>query len=153
LIYGYGRDKNIAEIARFIRRFGFFPIFGEARGLRQPIHADDLADACVASLTARLPDTPKCRAYALSGAETLSYREMVGRVFGAMGKPVRILKCPLPVFRIATCILRFHPRYRHWNGAMAERMNRNMVFDHSSARNDFGFSPRPFRLEAVDVAS
>ena len=36
LIYGLGRDKNIAEIARFIRRFGFFPLFGKAKGLRQP---------------------------------------------------------------------------------------------------------------------
>nr|MCH9638999.1 NAD-dependent epimerase/dehydratase family protein [Betaproteobacteria bacterium] len=27
LIYGYGRDKNITEITRFIYRFGFFPVF------------------------------------------------------------------------------------------------------------------------------
>lgn len=46
LIYGLGRDKNITEIARFIQRFGFFPIFGPAKGLRQPIHAEDVATAC-----------------------------------------------------------------------------------------------------------
>ncbi len=29
LIYGRGRDKNIAEIARFVGRFGFFPLLGK----------------------------------------------------------------------------------------------------------------------------
>ncbi|MEQ1530588.1 MAG: NAD-dependent epimerase/dehydratase family protein, partial [Methylococcales bacterium] len=48
LIYGYGRDKNITEIARFIKRFGFFPVFGKAQGLRQPVHAEDVAQACIA---------------------------------------------------------------------------------------------------------
>ncbi len=50
LIYGHGRDKNITEIARFIRRFGFFPLLGKANGLRQPIHVEDVAEACFAAL-------------------------------------------------------------------------------------------------------
>ena len=29
---------------------------------------------------------------------------------------------------------------------MAERMNRDLVFDHSEARQDFGFQPRAFTL-------
>ncbi len=52
LIYGLGRDKNIAEIARFVRRFGFSPLFGKAKGLRQPLHAQDVAGACIAALDA-----------------------------------------------------------------------------------------------------
>ena len=32
LIYGQGRDKNITDIAHFIRRFKFFPLFGCAGG-------------------------------------------------------------------------------------------------------------------------
>jgi len=74
LIYGLGRDKNIAEIARFIRRFGFFPLFGEASGLRQPIHVADVAGACLAAL--RAPCAAN-RAYNISGGETLTYRNMV----------------------------------------------------------------------------
>ena len=50
LIYGYGQDKNVSEIARFVRRFGFFPLIGKAQGLRQPVHADDVAEACKAAL-------------------------------------------------------------------------------------------------------
>ena len=148
LIYGFGRDKNIAEIARFVRRFGFFPLFGRAQGLRQPIHALDVASACVAAL-----DSPATvnRSYNISGGETLAYREMVARIFAAMRRPLRLVSVPLPVFRAAVALLRLFPRYRHWSAAMAERMNRDLVFDHSEATRDFGFKPRPFILSGEDM--
>ncbi len=148
LIYGLGRDKNISEIARFIRRFGFFPLLGQAQGLRQPIHADDVATACVAALQA--PDAAN-RAYNLSGGETLAYRDMVARVFAALGRPARWVTVPLWAFRLAVALLRCLPRYRHWSAAMAERMNRDLVFDHTDAARDLGFKPRGFTLTAEDV--
>lgn len=73
LIYGLGRDKNITEIARFIQRFGFFPLFGPAKGLRQLIHAEDVAAACFNSLSS---SNIANQAYNLTSGETLSYREM-----------------------------------------------------------------------------
>jgi nucleoside-diphosphate-sugar epimerase len=150
LIYGYGRDKNITEIASFIRRFAFFPLFGKAQGLRQPIHAQDIAGACVAALS-----SPKAVnvAYNLSGAETLTYRDMVTRIFNTLGRPVRLLSVPLFVFRFAVAVLRLVPRYRKWSLAMAERMNRDLVFDHIDATRDFGFKPRGFVLTAEDVSA
>jgi len=148
LIYGLGRDKNIAEIARFVRRFGFFPLFGQANGLRQPLHAQDVAGACIAAL--RSPAAAN-RAYNLSGAETIAYRDMVAHIFRALGRPVRLLSVSLFAFRCAVAILRLLPRYRNWSSAMAERMNRDLVFDHSDATRDFGFEPRAFILSAEDV--
>jgi nucleoside-diphosphate-sugar epimerase len=148
LIYGLGRDKNIAEIARFIRRFGFFPLLGKAMGLRQPVHAEDVAGACVAALKAPLAVN---RAYNISGGETLPYREMVRRVFAALQKRPRLLTIPLVVFRMAVACLRLFRRYRNWSAAMAERMNRDLVFDHAEAARDLGYAPRPFRLAPEDV--
>jgi len=148
LIYGLGRDKNISEIARFIQRVGFFPLFGRAGGLRQPLHAQDVADACMAALQARAVAN---RAYNLSGGETLAYRDMVTRVFAVLGCRPRLLAVPMPVFRVAVALLRCLPRYRHWSTAMAERMSQDLVFDHSDAVRDFGFSPRLFVLDAMDV--
>lgn len=148
LIYGQGRDKNISEMARFIRRFGFFPLLGGAQGLRQPIHAEDVAVACIAALQA--PDAPN-RAYNLSGGETLTYREMVVRVFAALGRPARLLTVPLWSFRLTVAILRSLPPYRHYSAAMAERMNRDLVFDHADAARDLGFKPKGFALTAEDV--
>ena len=150
LIYGLGRDKNIAEIARFIRRFGFFPLFGKAKGLRQPLHAQDVAGACIAALGSPAAAN---RAYNLSGAETIAYRDMVARIFTALGRPVRLVPVPLFAFRFAVAILRLVPRYRNWSSAMAERMNRDLVFDHSEATRDFGFEPRTFVLSVEDVSA
>jgi nucleoside-diphosphate-sugar epimerase len=148
LIYGGGQDRNISEIARFIRRFGFFPLFGEARGLRQPVHAQDVATASMAVLLNR---SVRNRTYEISGAERLSYREMVSRVFSAMGKPPRYLRIPLAAFRLAILCLKVLPRFRSWSAAMAERMNADLVFDHAAAADDFGYSPRPFRLDSNDL--
>lgn len=150
LIYGLGRDKNIVEIARFIRRFGFFPVFGEAGGLRQPVHAQDVAAACLAALT--LPVSGNY-AYNLSGGETLPYRDLLFRVFAALGRRPLLLPLPLSAFRIVVALLRCLPRYRQWTPAMAERMSRDLVFDHSEAARDLAFTPRAFVLTAADVAT
>jgi nucleoside-diphosphate-sugar epimerase len=148
LIYGRGRDKNVCEIARFIRRFGFFPLFGPAQGLRQPVHAEDLAAACLAAA-----DAPAAanRAYNLSGGETLRYRDMVGRIFVALNRRPRLLPVPLGAFRTMLAAMRLLPRYRHWSAAMAERMNRDLVFDHAEAVRDLRFAPRPFHPSAADI--
>ena len=148
LIYGLGRDKNITEMARFVCRFGLFPLLGRAQGQRQPIHVEDVAAACVAALQA---SDAANRAYNLSGGETLPYREMVARVFVALGRPVRFVTVPLWAFRVAVSMLCCLPRYRHWSAAMAERMNSDMVFDHADAARDLGFKPRGFALTAKDV--
>jgi len=148
LIYGLGQDKNISEMARFIRRLGFFPLLGAAQGLRQPVHAQDVAAACVAALQA--PGAAN-RAYNLSGGEVLSYRAMVARVFAVLGRPVRLITVPLWVFRWAVAMLRCLPRYRHWSAAMAERMSSDLVFDHAEAARDLELKPRGFALTAEDV--
>lgn len=148
LIYGGGQDKNISEIARFIRRFGFFPVFGNARGQRQPIHAADVASACLAALQS--PGAVN-HTYNISGGETLPYCAMVTRVFEALGRRPRLLSVPLWAFRLAVALLRQVPRYRQWSAAMAERMGRDQVFDHAEAARDLGFKPRAFLLTAEDL--
>ncbi|OIQ81729.1 NAD dependent epimerase/dehydratase family protein [mine drainage metagenome] len=150
LIYGLGRDRNIAEIACFIRRFGFFPLFGKAGGLRQPIHVLDVASACVAALRSQGASN---RAYNISGGEMLAYRDMVSRVFSALGLRPCLLNVPLWAFRLVVAMLRALPRYRKWSTAMAERMNRDMAFDHVEAARDLAFKPRMFVLSRQDVAS
>jgi len=132
-----------------IRRFGFFPLPGQGLGLRQPVHVTDVAAACFAALTSA---GARNRDYNISGAETLPYKEMVNRVFAALGRRPRFLVVPLGVFKLALIGLRLFPRYRHWSVAMAERMNRDLVFDHSDAVRDWGFLPRAFQITMEDVA-
>lgn len=148
LIYGNGRDKNVTEIVRFIRRWDFFPLLGQAKGLRQPVHTADVAAACVAALTG---PTAVNRTYTLSGGETLPYREMVSRIFATLGKPPHLVTIHRWMFQVAVVLVRRLPRYKHWTVEMAERMNRDLVFDHADAARDLGFSPRPFRLSPTDL--
>lgn len=149
LIYGLGADRNVSDIARFVRRFGFFPVLGEAAGLRQPVHTDDVAAACVAALHAPVSGV----AYNLSGGETLSYRAMVERVFAALGRRPRIVSVPGALLRVAVPLARCLPRYQHLSLEMAYRMNRDLVFDHADAARDLGFAPRAFSLSADDLSA
>lgn len=148
LIYGHGRDQNIVEMGSFICRFGFFPLLGLAGGLRQPVYVEDVAAACVAALSSQ---ECKNRAYNIAGRETLSYRDMAGRVFAALGRRPRLITTPQWLFSVALAFLHLWPRYHHWTIAMAERMNHDLVFDHADAKRDFGYTPRTFRLDAGDL--
>jgi len=148
LIYGFGEDKNISEITRFIKRFGFFPLLGPAVGLRMPVHAEDVAKACIASIfTANTAN----HIFHISGAETLTYRNMVERIFITLGKRTRFIPIPLSAFKLAVFCLRLLPRYQHWSPVMAERMNKDLVFSHSKASQSFGYCPRAFELSKQDI--
>lgn len=142
LIYGgAGGDRNVADIARLIRRFGFFPLLGTASGHRQPVRARDLATACLQSLSAPASYN---KAYNLSGGETLAYVDMVRRVFGTLGRQPRFIRIPLTAFRLAVSLARLHPRFAHLTPDMALRMQADLVFDHGEATRDFGYRPGEF---------
>lgn len=148
MIYGQGKDKNVSEIMHMIRRYRFFPLLGKAEGLRQPIHVADVALASVMALNHR---ELKLGEFNISGAEVLSYREMISRIFKVLGYKERVVTIPLSIFALVIRVLRLLPRYRHWTGAMAQRMNQDLVFDHSDAAEKFGFRPRAFELKQEDI--
>jgi len=148
LVYGLGRDKNISEMARFIRRFGFFPMIASGRGLRQPIHAGDVAKVCAVAVG---NVSASNRAYNISGADTLTYRDMVREVFRGLGRRPRLVPVPLWSARLALSLVRLHPRYRHSSAAMLERMGQDLVFDHTLAARDFAFQPKRFVFASEDV--
>ncbi|MBN9126044.1 MAG: NAD-dependent epimerase/dehydratase family protein [Nitrosospira sp.] len=148
LVYDGVRDRNVTLIVRFIKRYGFFPLLGQASGLRQPVHADDLALACIQAL-----DEPATfdKTYNLSGGETLNYREMVERIFHSLGKAVRFLPVPAPLFSGAMRAIALLPGKRNITPEMASRMNMDLCFDHSDAARDFGYSPRAFLPQWGDL--
>lgn len=142
LIYGgAGGDRNIADIARLIRKFGFFPLCGAGSGRRQPVNARDLAFACVQSLAAAASYN---KAYNLSGGETLAYVDMVRRIFETLGCRPICVRFPIIAFRVAVQIARLHPRFKHLTPDMALRMQADLVFDHDDAMRDFGYCPGKF---------
>lgn len=148
LIYGLGQDKNITEIAGLIRRFGFFPLIGKAKGLRQPVHVKDVAWAVLSALSSPAAAN---KSYNLSGGETITYKAMVERIFISLGKTPLFVEIPIRLMQLTIMVMRCFPRYRQWKLAMAERMNQNLIFDHQEAKKDLGFNPRLFKLEPDDL--
>ena len=144
LIYDEGQDENVSRIASTIRKLGFFPVCPPASGLRQPVHARDLA---VAALQALRSDAARGHAYNLSGGESLTYRDMVARVFEAMGRRPAIIAVPEGLWRFVFGLLKAMQPHRDLkqNLDMALRMNRDLWFDHASAARDFGYAPEAFR--------
>lgn len=141
LIYGCGQDKNVTFIAQFIRRFGFFPIVAPGCGLRQPVHAEDIAAAC---LQACLSPCTVQRIYELSGGETLTYRQMVEAIFRQLDRKPRFISLPQPLFQRLIQILKWFLPLSQLSTAMITRMNQDLCFDHQAAAQDFGYQPRRF---------
>ncbi len=147
LIYGAGMDENVTVIARFIRRFGFFPLVGEGKGCRQPVHADDIASACEKVMN---DPTTFNRAYNLSGGQTITFREMVETIFLALNKKPRIVIIPLMLASPLMALAAYTRAYRHITREMMERVNQDLCFDSSDARRDFGYLPRGFHYRDVE---
>lgn len=142
LIYGCGLDGNVSWLARWINRFGFMPVADGAEGLRQPVHADDLAQAAVTVLSADAPmalDVPLC------GGSTLSFRDMVKKIFVGLGKPVRIVTVPGKLLAAVIYLGRLVPGLQQIRPEMVRRQGVDLVFDDTMAREFLGYSPRHFQ--------
>lgn len=144
LVYDGVSDRNIARMASFIKRWRFLPVASPASGLRQPIHAEDVAKAVFKAI-----DNPQAanRAFNISGSEILTYRAMAERVFAAAGLQPRFLFLPVPWIQIACkIVLGLGLLKRNSLGAaMFQRMNENLVFETESGLATLDYQPRPFK--------
>lgn len=147
LVYGCGMDMNISWLARWIARFGFVPLAGEARGLRQPVHAQDIARTAVAALTysgTGMLESPLC------GGSTLTYQDMVREIFRALGRKPRLIHLPPKVLATMTAVARLLPGMRSINSEMVRRQASDLVYDDLKARSELGHMPRPFEPRIAD---
>ena len=157
LIYGRGRDRTLTRIAALARRWRMFALPRNATGLRQPVHADDLARAAWDCANAPqsvepAPGSIQGRAYDLSGGETLRFDEMVARTLACLPEHPRLLRLPSPWFRAAIGTARAFGIADAINPAMLARLDADLVFDAAAARRDFGYEPREFAPAAAMFA-
>ncbi len=138
LIYGAGLDKSLTPIARRAMRWRVFPL-PAGSGLRQPVHADDIAQAVMAAL-----EQPQAagRVIPLGGGERLSAGEMFARVRGSL--PVNTVPVPVPswLLRLGRHAV---PRLR---GPLT-RLEANLIADNGELQRLLGIAPRAFRPDAA----
>lgn len=141
LIYGAGTDQSLAPIARFARHWHVLPIPLGATGLRQPVHAADLAEACFKVID---NSTTHGKTYALGGGERVDFAAMLSRLRAA--QPGFVVPIPVPLF-----VLHFCARISgaQITSAALARLRQPLVADNTHAQRDFGYAPRPFRGEQV----
>lgn len=139
LVYGAGLDKNLSPIARRASRTKVFPL-PAGRGLRQPVHADDIAQAAVAALVTA---DAAGRILSIGGGERLTAGEMFARVRRSL--PMATLPVPLPAWLLK---LGRHA-VPHLRGPLS-RLEGDLIADNSELQRILGVSPRPFR---PDLAS
>ena len=143
LVYDGFEDRNIARMIRVVRRYRVLPIARPSSGLRQPIHADDVAKAALGAI-----DNPAAydRAFNIAGGEVLTYRAMVERVFESQGLRPRLLFLPVAWLRGAFAVAARCGVLREtgFGSAVFERMNKDLVFDNAEGLDALDYRPRPF---------
>lgn len=140
LVWGMGRDATVSHVARLARRWPLLPLPLDAPGLRQPVHALDLAGAACCVLKA---DAAAAGAYDLPGGERLAFGEMLRRTVACAAPRCRPVRLP---WGSVAALGRWHPRLR----GLASRLPVDLVFDDAPARAALGWAPRGFRPTAAD---
>lgn len=135
LVYGAGIDKSLSPIAQRAMRCRVFPL-PSGRGLRQPIHADDLAQIVLKIL--QMPALTGMT-FEVGGGERLTSGEMFRRVRAA-------LPCFTAPFPVPSIALALGAKCIHTLKGPVSRLNQNLIADNTALFDELGFQPRPFRL-------
>lgn len=133
LVYGAGLDRSLTPIVARARRTRVFPI-PMAHGLRQPVHADDIALAVMAALQG---DAAAGQTLQIGGGERLDYQQMFQRVHASIGTTTLPLYVPGVALRVLAAAA---PRAR----GPVSRLEQDLVADNTALAATLGVHPRPF---------
>jgi nucleoside-diphosphate-sugar epimerase len=145
LIYGHGRDRNLSRIVGLARRWRVLPLPWRARGLRQPVHVEDVASAVLGALRTR---SSRPGFFDLPGGETLAFDEMVMRALAAGAPAAAVVRLPGPLFRAGVGVLRGLGRLDAAGIGVLARLDQDQVYDPGPARVSLGHYPRGFQPPA-----
>ncbi|HUA79332.1 MAG TPA: NAD-dependent epimerase/dehydratase family protein [Dyella sp.] len=137
LIYGAGLDKSLTPIARRAMRTRIFPL-PAGRGMRQPVHAQDLAYAALAALDIA---ASAGKILPIGGGERLPVRDMFARVRQSL--PVDTVLVPVPGWLLHVARRTAGPL----RGPLS-RLETDLVADNTEVARILGIEPRPFRPDA-----
>lgn len=138
MIYGLGLDENLGMVARRAWRTRLFP-YPAGRGLRQPVHAQDVA---LAAWHAANAAAAQGRIIEIGGGERLRIDEMFRRVRQQLPRVTVPISLPRPVMRAMAMMM---PR---WRGALS-RVDEDLIADNHALETLLDVRPRGF---SPDVA-
>ncbi len=137
LVYGAGLDRSLSPLARRAMRLRLFAL-PAGRGLRQPVHADDIAQAVLAALEC---PASSGRIVPIGGGERLPAAQMFARVRSSLPRATLPLPLPRVLLQLGGHLL---PPLR---GPLS-RLDSDLVADNDELQRLLGIRPRPFQPEA-----
>lgn len=142
LIYGDSPDRSLTPMAEFARRHGWFILPARGTGLRQPVHAGDVAEAMLRCL-----DRPATagRAFDLPGGERLPAAEMFERSLRRRAPGARIWRVPAGIFRLAVAVAGRADRIPVSARGFLARLGQDQVADASAVETALDLRLRPFQ--------
>lgn len=138
LIYGAGLDRSLSPIARRAVRSRMFA-YPDAPGLRQPVHAEDVANAALRALEG---SNTEGRILPIGGGERITAGEMFRRVRASL--PVATVPLRLPVAPLRP-LSRLHRSLR----GPVSRLTADLVADNAPLERQLGVRPRAFHPTAA----
>lgn len=141
-------DNGAAEFMHyvaFLKRFPVVPLIGGGRALKSPVHVEDIIQGLVGLFGQR---NVFGKVYNFSGGSALSLRKMSELLLEWMGCPVRFITLPIGLCRAGARLVRllspwlFREPLLTWQTISGVTQDANL--DNTWARQDFGYSPRPF---------
>ena len=139
MIYGAGLDNNISRMARMADQWGRFPVELPAMGKRAPVHADDVATACLRALA--VPGASG-KTYNLQGASVLPFRALVERAAKLMDAELEVVG--IPQFAQLLSIMHKRNPHRFPHPAVLARMKQDLLFPDESVEQDLRLKPREY---------
>jgi nucleoside-diphosphate-sugar epimerase len=144
LLYGPGMTGNMLSLFRLVGRGMPLPL-----GLVHNRRSLAFVGNAVAAMLAVLPSsTPPARTFFVSDGRDLSTPELLGLIGGALGRTVRLVPVPTPLFRLAgragDLISPLFPV--PLTSAAVDRLLGSLVVDSSALTRAVGFRP-PYSVE------
>jgi uncharacterized protein YbjT (DUF2867 family) len=141
MIYGSARDRNMARLVRYLRRWPLIPIFGNGRSLQQPVYVGDVAGAVVDAL---LSERTSGASYNIPGASPLTYDEVIDTICRLLHRKVTKVHLPTrPILQGLSLAERAGLRLPV-KAEQIQRLNEDKVFDYTEAADAFGYAPLTF---------
>lgn len=141
MIYGSKDDNNFSKMISFIKKRGFFVIFGNGNNLIQPIYIEDIADSIIQIIYNK---KTYGKIYEIAGKDSLKYRDMLGIVRNKLKKHFRIIRLPLKFSKLLISIYAKISGNPSLTPGQIERMEIDKTYSYQRAAADFDFSPISF---------
>lgn len=145
LVFGGRWNRNINAIKRVLARSPFRPRLPFAVGLRNPIHADDLAEWIMRVLGSSSKLDTELAVVEYPGGEPISFDTLLARCADSVDCPVRTLRVNHLALRCITFALRRLPTFAEIPKDFVDRLAQDFTFTDTRASLAASVEKRRFR--------